>query len=280
MPSVVHDSPAPALDVETMAPELWIRHGTPPVMTRPHRHDDLEINVVISGHIEYLHGGEHIRLDAGEFSVFWGAVPHRLLDIDSHRESEVCWIHIPLTTVLGWRLPEHQLGALLSPAPISVPTSAVGRTILSAFRIWAEEIADEDTRVIAMLETQAIVRRALAHHAQSEPTGGAETGGAVFAMARFVLENFRDPLSMDDIARSVSLTTHYAMTAFRAAVGMTLGAYLIRCRVAEAQRLLITTDLSMTDVAAAAGFGSQSAFYEQFTRSCGRAPGAYRRALR
>lgn len=275
-----------ALEVETMAPELWIRRGPPPTMPRPHRHDDLELNVVLRGALEYLHGGQHVRLDEGSLAVFWGATPHRLLDVEEHRYSEACWIHIPLGTVLRWSLPDHQLAELLSPRLIAVPADTVGRTIVSAFRVWEEELADPDTEAIALLEAEAIIRRALRHHVartSGEDFGPPTTGRVMSAgitMARFVLENFREPVTIDSVARAARLSTHHAMAVFRSAIGPTVGAYVIRCRVAEAQRLLITTDMSIADVAVAAGFGSQSAFYAQFTRACGRAPAAYRRGLR
>ncbi|WNY34019.1 helix-turn-helix transcriptional regulator [Curtobacterium flaccumfaciens] len=67
---------------------------------------------------------------------------------------------------------------------------------------------------------------------------------------------------------------------FRQDVGTTIGEYLTRCRVAEAQRLLATTSMTTSEIAHAAGFGSQSSFYAHFTRACGSAPGAYRARAR
>jgi AraC-like DNA-binding protein len=70
------------------------------------------------------------------------------------------------------------------------------------------------------------------------------------------------------------------MTLFRETVGTTLGAYLTRCRMAEAQRLLLTTGMTTSEIAHAAGFGSQSSFYAHFTRSCQVSPSAYRHGAR
>jgi transcriptional regulator GlxA family with amidase domain len=70
------------------------------------------------------------------------------------------------------------------------------------------------------------------------------------------------------------------MTLFRESVGTTVGSYLTRCRVAEAQRLLVTTAMTAAEVAHAAGFGSQSSFYTHFTRACGLSPSSYRKRLR
>jgi methylphosphotriester-DNA--protein-cysteine methyltransferase len=43
---------------------------------------------------------------------------------------------------------------------------------------------------------------------------------------------------------------------------------------------LLTTDRAVPDVGFAAGFRSQSQFYDRFTRWCGDSPGAYRRRVK
>ena len=63
-------------------------------------------------------------------------------------------------------------------------------------------------------------------------------------------------------------------------VGTTIGTYIARCRVAEAQRLLITSDRTTAEIAHASGFTAQSSFYETFRQVCGVAPGDYRRTFR
>ena len=52
------------------------------------------------------------------------------------------------------------------------------------------------------------------------------------------------------------------------------------CRVAEAQRLLLTTSLRVTEIAESAGFGSLSSFYEHVSAASGMSPREYRRRQR
>lgn len=75
--------------------------------------------------------------------------------------------------------------------------------------------------------------------------------------------------------KSFQLATNARM--FRRTVGVTLGQYVTMCRVAEAQRLLLTTSLRVTEIAEAAGFGSLSSFYEHVSAACGMTPREYRR---
>lgn len=272
--------------VETMEAELWVLRGSAPTMRRPHRHDDLELNFVLSGALEYLFGGDRVIVESGQVAMFWAATPHRLIDQTYQAPSDVCWMHLPLSTVLGWVLPERDLGELLRSRPIIVPAAAAQRDIASMFDSWRQEVQAEQTQAIAVLEAQALVRRLLHfHHSEADEdvprvAASSETTQRVTRMAQYAVADFRDPISVSDIARAVHLNPNYAMTLFRKSVGMTLGSYLTRCRVAEAQRLLITSSLTVSEVGHASGFGSQSSFYHHFTRACGSSPAAYRRTLR
>jgi len=58
------------------------------------------------------------------------------------------------------------------------------------------------------------------------------------------------------------------------------GDYLTLHRLAEARRLLATTDLPVSRVAEASGFGSVSRFYRAFTDACGIPPARFRRERR
>jgi AraC family transcriptional regulator, melibiose operon regulatory protein len=262
---------------------LWLHRGAPPRMDAAHRHDDIELNFVVRGRLEYLFGGRSITVAAGRLAVFWGATPHQLVtDLGTDVDSDVCWLHLPLTDVLGWGLPTELLARLMLDQPVVVDGSGFG-DLSAAFDRWAVDLAAQDSLDIALLEAQALVRRALRAPTVGLNTSAARTDGlsqSVAAMATYIATRFRDPIRVTDVAEVAHLHPSSAMSAFRSALGVTISQYLTRCRVAEAQRLLITTDGSVGDIAAAAGFGSQSAFYEVFTRATGRAPATYRRAIR
>jgi len=276
-------------DVLLEEPALWVRHGAPPVMEHPHRHDDLELNLVHSGRLEYLFGGSTLRVEAGEVALFWGGTPHQLVDPDAVATT-VSWVHVPLTEVLGWALPTEHVAVLLRARPVVVPAAALPRDVDALFATWHRDVSAGGDATVVMLEAQAFVRRVLeaddaaAHRVDrpEAPDGAGRSGPAAraTAMAQFVAEHYRSPISPSDVARAVHLSPSHAMTLFKRVVGTTLGTYLARCRVAEAQRLLITTDATTVEVGHAAGFTSQSSFYDTFRQICGCAPGDYRRALR
>ena len=83
---------------------------------------------------------------------------------------------------------------------------------------------------------------------------------------------------MQQIGDYVKLHPNYAMNLFQKTFGTTLINYLTQHRISHAQRLLATSDQSITDVAFNSGFNSISRFNEAFRRACGCAPRAYRRS--
>ena len=89
------------VEVDVQAPAIWARRGPAPLMERSHRHDDLELNYVVRGRLDYLFGGSPMTVQAGEIAVFWGATPHRLIEDCADQLGDNCWVHIPLGTVLG-----------------------------------------------------------------------------------------------------------------------------------------------------------------------------------
>lgn len=286
MSMVVNGPSVESSAVDVLDPAIWSRRGEAPAMVRSHRHDDLELNFVLRGRLDYLFGGECISVPAGYVAMFWGATPHRLIESPSDESVDSCWLHIPLSIVLSWGLSTRNLNDVLQGRPVIVPIGAAGRDVESMFMCWMRELDDEeDGKTTALIEAHALVRRLLGYHRRSTAQASALTlaGSAasesmrrVTAMAQFIVANFRAPMTNADVAEAVHLNKHYAMSLFRQSVGATLGDYLTRCRVSEAQRLLVTTTLSASEVAHAAGFGSQSSFYAHFAKMCDSSPGEYR----
>jgi AraC-like DNA-binding protein len=257
-------------------------------MRRAHRHDDLEVNVTVRGDMVYVLGGQVVRIPAGTTAVFWAAVPHQLVDRTPGAVAH--WLVVPLDVVLRFGLAEQALGDLLRGDPATLHGADPEGLPVA----WDGELtgAEPELRAAALLEVEAWLRRrmfALGRAGREGPSGAAAGGGGglsrdvqvATAMARDIAVHFREPLTVPRVAEAAHLSPGHAMMVFRRVVGTTVGAYLTQCRVAEAQRLLVTTSATTTEVGTRAGFTSQSAYYEAFRALCGEAPGAYRtRVLR
>lgn len=101
----------------------------------------------------------------------------------------------------------------------------------------------------------------------------------VFTMIAFIHENFSEKLTLEDIAASAAISTRECLRCFKASIHQSPMDYLIEHRVRTAKKLLETTDHSITDIALACGFNSNSYFTKLFHRICGKTPNAYRKEL-
>ena len=273
----------PRITPQVLPAELTGWAGEPEVMGSAHQHDDLEINLVAEGGtMLYLFGGVPVEVGPGSVAAFWAAVPHQLI---ANSVTRAHWVYVPFETFLAWGLPDSLVSRLLSGIPLVAPASAAIATDAANFAQWATDLgsAEPERRQIAMLEVEARVRR-LALATVGIPVrrySGLEPAlRQVVAMVRHIAEHFREPLTVADIAAAARLHPNYAMTQFRRVVGTTVLDYLTRRRLAEARRLLITSDLPVGQVAAESGFGSVSRFYTAFTADGGAPPAAFRREHR
>ncbi|MCT2592870.1 helix-turn-helix domain-containing protein [Streptomyces sp. N2-109] len=105
-------------------------------------------------------------------------------------------------------------------------------------------------------------------------------GATLEPLLRWLEENARRELTVEDIASHAGLSPRTLNRRFREQTGTTPVQWLYRSRVRKAQYLLETTDHTVERIAAQAGFGSPTAFRERFRAVLGTSPQAYRRAFR
>jgi AraC family transcriptional regulator, melibiose operon regulatory protein len=254
----------------------------PPVTGRLHHHQEIELNYLFSGSVTYLHHWRRRTLPTRRLVAFWGSAPHTLREVTPG--SEMAWITVPLSWLLQWNLPARFLRRLLDGE--WAEEAGAGESDRHPVRAWALEIQGDSPAAHAAVAFElhaALLRLATSGRARApagarlQNTAPGAGGQHVERMARYMAENFADEIAVPDIARSAGLHPKYAMTLFRRRCGITLHDYLQQHRVTHAQRLLITTDAKIIDIALASGFASLSAFYEAFQRIARTTPAEFKR---
>lgn len=100
----------------------------------------------------------------------------------------------------------------------------------------------------------------------------------VAAALRFIATHLTEPLSVDDVARAVHISRRSLERRFRIATGIAVAEEIRHLRIERAKRLLLDTDLSVKQVAQAAGFTSSMQLYQVFRRQVGEPPSSFRAA--
>ncbi|CAM5423102.1 AraC family transcriptional regulator [Streptomyces tanashiensis] len=86
-----------------------------------------------------------------------------------------------------------------------------------------------------------------------------------------------DGPSVRECAERLGVTPGHLTESVRAATGRTPAALLREARTREAQRLLVSTELSIRQIAARVGFADPAYFCRFFRRETGRSPGDFRK---
>jgi AraC-like DNA-binding protein/ligand-binding sensor protein len=105
---------------------------------------------------------------------------------------------------------------------------------------------------------------------------GIRHASALRKAERFIWENYTRKISLQEIADASGLSAPYFSSVFKEEMGENLSNYLNRLRVEKAATMLIESDLSLIDIAAACGFDDQSWFSKIFKSYTGVSPGKFR----
>lgn len=97
---------------------------------------------------------------------------------------------------------------------------------------------------------------------------------------RFIRERACAGINVQDVLAAVPLSRSVLERRFKAVLGRTPKAEILRVQLARAQQLLAETDLSLAEVASRSGFRTEKYFGDIFHRKSGERAGAYRRRVR
>lgn len=254
-----------------------------PPMPVAHTHSEIELNFICTGRVTYLHGGVRRTVEPGRLALFWAGIPHQTI---AHGVTgEGVWVFVPLVWLLQWKLPRDLAGRLLAgeffefATPMEMPER------------WLADFQSDDPecRSVLLLELQTTLARLALSLPKDAPqaVNSAESnlgeGGDehIPRVTAFVATHYQEEnLSIESIAHTVKLHPNYLMQLFHRRCHMSLWEYVSRLRVSHAQRLLVTTNLRVLDVALESGFGSLAPFYRSFAHHTGTNPLAFRRQQR
>lgn len=101
----------------------------------------------------------------------------------------------------------------------------------------------------------------------------------VRSISAFIVNHYKQPLTLKDIADAVGLSPFYLTRIFKQETSGTPRMYLEKIRIDKAIHLLKYTDLTNLDICYEVGFQSPSNFYKVFHQRKKRSPNDYRKEL-
>ncbi|MBN1763752.1 MAG: helix-turn-helix domain-containing protein [Sedimentisphaerales bacterium] len=257
-------------------------------MKRPDKHTEVELNYLEQGRLTYLFWGERVIVEEARPALFWATTPHQIVDFEDVTSYTV--VTLPLPWVLSWNLPEKFVTRIMSGHLIQDHDSLPLHSDKILFDQWYRDINCKSASFheIVLLEIKARLLRLAANLEKKETQTirnprsrktkpvGMHNVDKIESMAKFISQNYTKRICLADIALQVNLHPDYAANIFKKTFGVTMNNFVIQHRVQHAQRMLVTTNKKIIEIAYASGFNSLSRFNASFKSLCGCTPRQYR----
>ena len=99
----------------------------------------------------------------------------------------------------------------------------------------------------------------------------------ITGLTRYLQEHLAEEMSLSVLAEEFHLNPQYISQLFKNEIGVGFLAYLTNIRMEKAKKLLLSTSLSIAEVAEQAGYGDYRVFTKAFKKAEGVTPSQYRR---
>ena len=254
-----------------------------------HRHHSLEINYVLRGSGRYEIGDQIYPVERGDLFVINNLEYHQAVNESSDLLLMVLVFDSELVLSGGedyalvrafyeWKKDfKHRI-----PASSAIVTDIVP-LLLELETEWTQKQVGYCMVIRALLlKLLAVLYRGFEQtNGYAQSIRRFQSGYVRLAPAIALMENnFREPLTLEEIAQTVHMNRNYFSTLFTQLMGCTVSDYLMRRRLKNAVLLLMSTDQSVISVAMDSGFRNVSYFNRTFHKHYGLPPGQYREHMR
>ena len=94
----------------------------------------------------------------------------------------------------------------------------------------------------------------------------------IYKCVDHINNNYASDITAEDCADMLHVSYSYFARLFRAVMGKTFKEYLVSVRLAKAKSILISTHISVSDVASACGYSNLSYFISEYKKAFGKTP--------
>jgi AraC-like DNA-binding protein/mannose-6-phosphate isomerase-like protein (cupin superfamily) len=254
-----------------------------------HWHDHLEIAHVLDGRGDFRFGRRALAAEPGDVFFIDNSQPHVAVTAPDGRLRLLLVLFRP-ELIAGPGCRELDLGYL---APFRVDESAASARLPAGTEPAAEvAIVLRELQVIWQRRdpaerqlADATLRRALAlvnrGRQGGQPPARARASGdrreQIRPVLAYVDRHRGENVTLAEVAELIHVSPSRVRHVFKDVTGVGFKEYVTQVRVAEAKRLLLSTELSVAETARAVSYTNLHQFYKVFQRTCSMSPAEYRR---
>lgn len=256
-----------------------------------HWHEELELNYVRAGRVKVYTSGKTYTFQKGQAYFINSNVLCSMEDGDGDRNC-ILESHLFHPALLAGHFKSiyetKYIAPILQDRRLEVleikGESKRSRELLDRLRrlgrIQAMENVEFQTRnllseiwLLLMEEARDMTRNCR----KQEPSGNQ---ARLMDMLSFIHENYMHKLSLEQIAGVASVSRRECIRCFQECIHKTPFDYIQDYRIGQAEKLLMETNLSVTEIAYATGFSGSAYFGKVFKNLTGKTPGNYRKGAK
>ena len=231
-----------------------------------HFHDFFELEYIISGSGTYTVDGKDYPIETGSL-FFLTPLNYHCVDI---KDAEL------YNVMFSGDICNHVfLQGLTKSAPVAIQTE--GDTS-RCFEVLLEELCrNVNDRGLAVVLLDAIVARLERETAREQQK---QNLSAVSQAELYILTNFRNEVTLEDVANEVALAPAYFSRLFKQKTGVNFKTYLNQMRFDYSKKLLEYSDMTVMQICTDCGFRDYPNFIRRFKQYAGVYPAQFRKKCR
>lgn len=243
-----------------------------------HKHDNFcELLFVRTGSGSYIVEETRYPIRQGDLVLCNAGILH---DEDPARSVDLNMLSIAMTDLHVKGLPlNHFVDADTVPVfPAGVFADMVDFLMISIFDLLAEDPVDsvETCNYLTAGLVSSILMILSRRCTQENPVGVSKSNLIAERVKAYINAHYSEDLTLQDISDALHISIYYLAHVFKQQTGYSPKQYMLRRRLGEAQTLLISTDLSITSISLAVGYGNPNHFDRMFSKYIGMSPSNYR----
>ncbi len=240
-----------------------------------HAHDThLELQYISQGGGSMRIGSHLYEVSAGDLLVYNSGVIH---DECADPVRGMWFYNCGIQGLHIEGLPEnHLIAAETSPV---LHTGSFAPHIQGLFETLRDQLANNRDGGVAVCQyLMSALLVILLRQVEHEPKMKLNKRDKLFIQVKdYIDQHYAEDFTMDELSRQAHMSTSNLTHQFKKRTGFSPVQYIIRRRIGRAQSLLISSDMSITDVSAEAGYDNLSYFNNQFKKIVGMSPQVYRK---
>ncbi len=261
------------------------------IMAKAHIHDDIEMVYATEGEFDVFINGEKYSFGKGDLLIINSREVHRIIakneDINSYY-----WMRFPAEMIYS---AEQSLFEIKYVLPFLLSDSTHEKVICEkklensgipeAIKQLHKEYNDKNygyelaVRINICKVFLWILRfwQEDGVNLNIDEHKSGKTAVDLSGVFSYVSENFASEITVSDMAKLCCMSYSYFSRLFSEITGQTFSEYVNFIRMREAQRLLVTTEMTVTEIAFNTGFSSSSHFISRFRKIKGITPKQFRK---